>query len=50
MNGVLENDVMDALDLLQGQLPEWDYNEDDTNNNSLGCCYGCCDGSDSGLY
>ena len=49
MNGVLANDVMGALDLLQGLLPETDWNVDGdvTVNNPVGCgtCYSTCYGS-----
>jgi len=42
MNGVLENDVMDALDLLQGKLPKWDDQEE------ISPIYGCGDSSCTG--
>jgi len=49
MIGVLENDVMDALDSLQGQATQWDIEEDMTRNNpEAGCgftCSGTCLGN-----
>ena len=43
MNGVLENDVMDALELLQGELVEWDV-EDGIILNDGSFCPGTCTG------
>ena len=47
MNCVLDNDVMAALESLQRELTEteWDTEGGITNNNPVGCSYGCCDGS-----
>ena len=51
MNGVLENDVMEALDLLQRQVSEteWDAGEvaykNDCNDFCMGCCGNTCEGT-----
>ena len=46
MVGVLENEVMEALDLVQGQLTERDVDEDITHHYSFGCGSSCTGGCD----